>query len=337
MNNLSVKQLAAAIPDNLRFLASLIARKPPTFSSEWASTVEEAFSFYTRTRTVNLLLSYSGRLAEANWPFPAYLDLKKEISQSATERTLRLLKGERWKFDDFRALLTGESFLSTAVFMGLFQSEERRRENISAAMVYFFWRHKKEIFHYWEQSPVLRGKELIIRDIYKTFRKEYWAACLPTTLPLLDHLMREYSQTNDLRVSIQTLSNAFVKAGIFPKDIKPGSAIWHGARNPDQGNTFATSLEEDLRLPGVLLSSFVEFANTYYGWYTTKRPDTPTVLNRHAIMHCASEYWTAENTVKLLTFFDLTLRLAPVLQIVIHGSSAPIVQQNNAEVALGRH
>jgi hypothetical protein len=337
MNNLSVRHLAAAISHHLRFLASLIARKPPIFSSEWASTAEEAFSLYTRTRTVNLLLSFSECLAEANWPFPAYLDLKKETSQSATERTLRLLKGEQWRFDDFRALLTGESVFSTAVSMGLFQSEERRRENISTAMAYFFWRHKKKIFHYWEQSPLLRGKESILKDIQRTFRKKYWAACIPTTLPLLDHLMREYAQTNDLRVSIQTLSEAFKKAEIFPKDIKPEFAIWDGTRNPDQGNTFTASLEEDLRLPGVLLSSFVEFANTYYGWYTEKRSDNPAVLNRHAIMHCASEYWTAENTIKLLTFFDLTLRLAPVLRIVIHGSDTSVIRQNNSEASLDRH
>jgi hypothetical protein len=39
-------------------------------------------------------------------------------------------------------------------------------------------------------------------------------------------------------------------------------------------------------------------------------------------MHCATEYWTPGNAVKLLTFFDLTLRLEKVMKIVIHGQEA---------------
>jgi hypothetical protein len=320
MGNHSVKQLATAIPGNLRLLASLIARKPSTFSPDWASTVDQAFSLYTRTRTVNMVLSNNDLLAEANWPFPAYLDLKKEVDAPSLKR---LLAGKPLPaFRTLYALLARKPLLCATLLLGITQNKEWRRNHISTNMVLFFWVHSKEIFQYWEQSSLLRGKEPIVQDIRRTFRKGYWAACIPTALALLDYLMRKYFQTTKLNVSIQTLRDAFEKARILPKDLKPGYAIWKGAKDPDQGNTFVTSIEEDLRLPGVLLSSFVEFANAYYGWYTVESSNSSSVLNRHAIMHCAADYWTIENTVKLLTFFDLTLRLEPALQVVIHGPSA---------------
>jgi len=141
-------------------------------------------------------------------------------------------------------------------------------------------------------------------------------------LPLLDFLIRAYFGTDQLNVSIQTLRNAFEKASIFPKDLQPGYAVWKGQQNPDEGNNVARSLEDDLRLTGVFLSSFVEFANAYYGWYRTDTNE-PRVLNRHAILHCATDYWTRNYTSKLLTFLDLALRLQRPLEVIIHGAEAP--------------
>jgi hypothetical protein len=150
-----------------------------------------------------------------------------------------------------------------------------------------------------------------------------WAACISTTVPLLDFAMRAYFQTEKLNVSLQVLRDAFFnEAKLKPKDLMPGIAIWAGHVDPERGNTFAKSLNEDLRLPGIYLSSFFEFADRYYGWYSSADGTPCTALNRHAIMHCSSEYWTEPNAVRILTFLDLTLRLELVLKVLIRGEES---------------
>ncbi len=220
-------------------------------------------------------------------------------------------------------IITGRISLnfSLIAFAGL--SNEEQNKHIFRAMRYLFSKHANDIFRYWENAPILKSKFPIIRDIQNTYRKKYWAACIPTTLSLLDYLMRVYFQSDTLNVSVQTLRNAFEKAGLLPKDLKPGYAIWDGTKDSENGNTFFSSTDEDLRLPGVFLSSFVEFANSYYSWAKRDLSSNQSVLNRHTVMHCASEYWTEENCIKILTFFDLGLRLEPALKIIIHGSGIP--------------
>ena len=128
--------------------------------------------------------------------------------------------------------------------------------------------------------------------------------------PLLRH-----RTSND---TIQVLRDAFINvAGLRPQDLMPGFAIWDGQRDPEKGNAFATSVEEDLRLPGVFLSSFFEFADRYYGRYksTTAAPRSP--LNRHAIMHGVPGFRSEANAARILTFVDLTLALEPVFRFCL--------------------
>ena len=305
----AAKNLARVLPSNIRFLSTLIARKPASFTPEWASTPDEAFSLYTNTRTVNLFLSFSDVLAEQNWPFPAYLDLKREQQLLISNEQRRVVRERR------RGPLNWIQRSRDAKIFALASTD---------FMSALFRSHSRRIFEYWNASPLFSNKLPIIRDIEQTYRREYWAACLPTALPLLDFLIRTYFGTDQLDVSIQTLRTGFEKARIPPKDLKPGYAVWEGQRNPDEGNLLARSLDDDLRLPGVLLSSFVKFADAYYAWYKTDASaSVPKVLNRHAILHCATEYWTREYVSKLLTFLDLALRLRRPLEVLIHGAKAP--------------
>jgi len=327
MSPLSIAELKTALPNNLRYLSTLIARKPQEFTEEWAATAEEAFSLYTRTSTVNLILSWNDLLAEQGWPFPAYLNLKEEVDAALP------WPHTRWKL--LRFFITGREFLNGPLLMfGFLPTAEKRELARSAAMTYLFWRYSKRIFRFWRENPLLKGKEPIVDSICVTYRKGLLAACLPTALGLLDFIMRDYFQTDSLRVSLQTLRDAFENAGILPKHLKPGSGVWD--LKDEQGSTILfQTLEQDLRLPGVFLSSFVEFGNFYYAWYTAAS-NSPKSLNRHAIMHCAADYWTASNAAKLLTFLDLTLRLERVLKIVIHGPSAYASRGTITVAALGR-
>lgn len=58
---------------NLIKLKSEIARKPSVYTSDYAISVNESFKKYTRTSTINFILSLSEFLYERNWPFPAYI------------------------------------------------------------------------------------------------------------------------------------------------------------------------------------------------------------------------------------------------------------------------
>jgi hypothetical protein len=186
----------------------------------------------------------------------------------------------------------------------------------------FFRNHSVEIFEYWKTSPLMASKRPILNEVELAYQHENWAVCLPATLPLLDFLIRAYYGVGDGDLSIGTLCSAFKIAKVFPKDLKPGYAVWKGQKSPELGNALARSEEEDLRIVGVFLSSFLEFANIYYGPFKPKA-DVPAVLNRHAILHGRTEYWNCEYTSKILTFFDLTLRLQRPLEVLIHGREAP--------------
>jgi hypothetical protein len=306
----AAEKLASKLPINLRYLSTLIARKPQEFTKEWATTVDESFSLYTRTSTVNLILSWNNILAEMGWPFPSYLNLHKE-----TKIALDPLLQSRWKF--LRFVFACKQFLRGPQLMYAFLFTP---EGIEASMRLLFWRHSKQIFKFWRGHHLLKGKESIVDSIRFTYNKGFFAACLPTLLGLLDFVMRSYFHTDHLNVSLQTLRNAFEKAAILPKHLAPGYGVWNLKKEPESTILFP-SVEQDLRLPGVFLSSFVEFGSSYYAFYLRANSDG-VILNRHAIMHCATEYWTPGNAVKLLTFFDLTLRLEKVMKIVIHGQEA---------------
>ncbi len=308
------KDLARVLRDNIRYLSNLIAREPPSITSDqksassvWASTPEEAFSLYTDTNKVGWVLSFSEILAAQNWPFPAYLDLKHELQLLVSNERRRISReqlGGPWKWLETRRSKKIFALAETDYMSTLFRT------------------HSRKIFEYWKASPLLASKLPILNEIDLAYQRGSWAVCLPAALPLLDFLIREYYAANKHDVSIGTLCAAFKNAKVFPKDLKPGYAVWTGRENPEQGNALARSEDEDLRIIGVFLSSFLEFANIYYAPFKPKS-EIPAVLNRHAILHGRTEYWNCEYVSKMLTFFDLTLRLQLALEVLIHGANAP--------------
>jgi hypothetical protein len=310
-----VGSLAARLPQNISLLARQIARKPANYTRDWAATVDESFFLYTRTSTVNLLLSINETLMAMNWPFPAYVDLRKEVTPqrlSAFGKPLQLLL----------RTLAGDPPVLAGVAMAGWGEGPDHQKLLSSFMTFVFRKNRNKVFDYWRKKRLLKAHKPMLADIEFTYCKHRWAACTPTVLALLDFVIRTYFDTDNLYVSVQTLRRAFEQGGIASKDLKPGFSVWKGNSDPNAGNALAKSLEEDLRLPGILLSSFVEFACKYYAPFTSAPATGVPVLNRHAIMHCALDYWTEDNVVKILTFFDLTLRLEPALRILIHGSSA---------------
>jgi hypothetical protein len=310
----STKALAAALPENIRYLATQIARKPPEYTHEWASTVDEAFSKYTNTRTVNLILSWSNVLAEAGWPFPGFLSLREETAVS------RLPRITKWNI--LCALLRGGPILyAPLIAAAVGANGHARAKSVDGVMTLAFNRHNRRTFNYWLSRRLLRHKATLVRQIRTSYRRGLFATCMPAVLALLDFVIRDYFQSDRLNVSVQTLRDGLTKAGLSSDHLKPGFGVWDLAEQTNE-RPILPSKDSDLRLPGVLLASFVQFASSYYAWYRVAGARSTGMINRHAIMHCATDYWTAPNATKLLTFFDLALRLERPLRILIHGSNA---------------
>ena len=321
MAQLSAKEFGKLLPDRIRLLSGLIARKPKSFSSKWATSPEQAFSLYTRTSTVNLINSCNDVLIHLGWPFPAFVNLQEELGTGRAAIGVGRLRRFWSSTPTLMGVLT-TSFMSM-VSTPFGDSDPKQTEICAAGMVALFNQHSKEIFAALYAAKILESKQRILRDVQEAYRRNLWAACISTTVPILDFITRALFETEDLKVSLQTLRDGFIRyANLRPKDVKPGYPVWEGERDPEKGNSLAKSLGEDLRLPGVYLASFLEFADRYYEWYssTNEKPRTP--LNRHAVMHCGSEYWTETNAVRILTFLHLTVSLEPFLRVLVVGEDA---------------
>lgn len=321
MTKQSTRELGRALPDRLRLLSRLIARKPARYTSRYARSVDESFYLYTNTKRVNATLAMSSVLMQLDWPFPAYLDMEREFRKSARE--LNALLRFKWLAVPYLLVRPSLGAISIASIVADTDEGAPPKAVFDAAIVRIFKRNHASIFDYLASSSVLSSRQPIIRDIQQAYRHKLWAATITTTVPLLDFAMRDYFGTTKLNVTVQVLRDAFIRiAGIQPKDLMPGSAVWDGQKDPSKGNAFAQTLEEDLRLPGVYLASFLEFADQYYEWYTSTDTRPRSSLNRHGIMHCSSEHWSEANAARIITFADLLVRLEKPLKILIQGEAA---------------
>ena len=118
---------------------------------------------------------------------------------------------------------------------------------------------------------------------------------------------------------------AFQIAKLTPESVKPGYGVFFDIDEdnglvPARGVRVADGVEKDLRLPGVYLTSFVDFAFRYYSRHKTA--SNPKEVNRHAVLHGDMNYWSRTQTIKVLMFFDLLIKLEPVLKIIIGTENA---------------
>jgi len=301
---------------NLQTLADQIARKPPQHDPHWAKSITESFTLYTRTSTVNLFVSMCDFLLAHDWPFPAFLDLGVEYHLIA--RDARCF---RWP-PPFQFLFGWRSLSMAAMKLESVPWEEDiKRRVIDALLRRRFRRASKHVFRFWLAHPLLVSRHEYIKDLSKAYRCRLWGVCVPATFPLLDFLMRDLLGTFDITTGVGHVAAAFDSAGITYEAILPGRGVWDAHA---KGNKhLADDLSRDLRLPGIYLASFVHFAQLYYARYTSGTQLPPHILNRHAILHGETASWSKTEAVKLLMFFDLALKLEPVLRIVLAPSPAP--------------
>ena len=284
---------------NLEKLRAAIARKPTVFTPEYAITIDQAFEKYTRTSTINTILSISEVLCMHNWPFPMYaLGSKWWIPRLilAMAPSLLLVKSK-------------ELFMRKDV-----PPSESEQDHVSSIMTRYFFLYKRDILAYWIKHRVFEGKQERVQCIMKCYTSGLWYPCIVSALPLLDHLSRKYSKTQNFDRDITKILATFKAAGLDSKHIKPGYAAWRLAM--ESGEDLSAATEKDLRLVGIMLACFMDFAKEYYAYCRTDK--IRSKLNRHAIIHGSEEsIWTRDNATKILTFLDLMLRLQPAFEILL--------------------
>ncbi|MGD0234040.1 MAG: hypothetical protein ABSC55_05825, partial [Syntrophorhabdales bacterium] len=214
------QELAKDLLDNLKSLADRIARKPPKFDPRWAKTIIEAFSLYTRSSTVNYFVSLGNLLREWGWPFPAYLDLEDEIKHSN-----RAMGFNKWPYP-FLQLFNFIRWRSITILLidlaSIPTTELQRQKYIDWWLLRHFSKASKRVFAFWKLHPLLQSKRQVILDVEKAYNAKLWGTCIPSILPLIDYLMRDFFQTDNLITSIGTLVEAFRIAKLTPESIKPG-------------------------------------------------------------------------------------------------------------------
>ncbi len=313
----SPEELAKELLENLKALADQIERKPSDFDHRWAKSITEAFSLYTRTSTVNYFVALGDGLRRAGWPFPSYLDLEDELHNST--RDMAFVK---WPSPFYQLLGRRSINVRLLNLETLRLPELQRKKLIDQFLSRRFHRAAKGVFAFWRSSPLLKSKKQVISDLEKAYNAKMWGICIPAIFPIIDHLMRDYFQTDDLYTSVDKLVKAFKIANLTPESVKPGYGVFTDIEEavilPAQVRV-ADTVEKDLRLPGVYLTSFVDFASRYYSWHT--KASNPEEVNRHAVLHGDMNYWSGIQTIKVFMFFDLLVKLEPVLRLIIRPAS----------------
>nr|WP_199082919.1 hypothetical protein [Pedobacter sp. ASV19] len=179
-----------------------------------------------------------------------------------------------------------------------------------------------------KHNPHLWDKQKILSDIFGAYRKGFYSATIITLFPLLDHIARRFLKVTKLTKDVKQLCKFFESCGYGaenPEHLMYHTAMVHAmGKQREEFGRFSgwESLnhikETHLGMVGPLLSSFVRFANHYYGYYKDESEST-NQLNRHAILHGSiSEFGSKKNAVKLMTFLFLLLELEPIFDVLLN-------------------
>ncbi|MAT39330.1 MAG: hypothetical protein CL946_06975 [Ectothiorhodospiraceae bacterium] len=282
---------------NFSELSKLIVRKPTQYTPERAIRFRDAFNHYTKTNTIHIISAMSDMLAERGWPYPSFIAREAKNRPEGLLEYINIIEKKREKHK--------------------WSGVEGLYKMVDTAMPIIFDYHKKMIFDCWRTTPILIDKISIISQIQKCYDMKLWIACISTAFPILDYLIRDYFKTTKLDRDINRLLAIFRNAGFTSSKFKPG---FDGYNKSDKTMTVSDFIQQDLRLIGIGLSSFVDTASIYYQYYRKDfmAPESEYPLNRHAVIHSASsDFNTKENAVRLLTFIDLTLELEFAFRILL--------------------
>lgn len=192
MSKSKAEELSKRLYPNLVELADQIARKPIEHNSNWATTIVDAFSLYTRTNTVNQLVASGESFREVNWPFPAFMDIEREIRH--------IQRDFWWLTIPILGRVIGWRSFTIAICR--LNPSTNNQVFVDWLMCRRFNQVSQQIFRYWYNHPLLSVKKKHLNDIFATYRHSLWHACVPALLPQLDFLIRTFLKTEKLTIGV---------------------------------------------------------------------------------------------------------------------------------------
>jgi hypothetical protein len=317
---------------NLNRLREIIPIRPKVYTKDHPISIGEALHKYSNRRSVNGFEICVMNLDKNNWPLPLWFDpnnikvgilnklfYRRQFSSWKTPFT----KNKKFKgFKDF-------DYLWVPVLNEFFFKKDTDTTLAEAFNV-----NKKFVERKLKSNVLLQSKSATIEEIFKTYRKGFWISCINTIFPLLDYITRRLLKTTNLSVDVMKICKLFEQNGFsdetvdylmphvtFVKVMEQVESTGSGNRRLgfiDVINEVKTKTNGyNLSIIGPALSSFLRFANQYYGYYKDDQGDA-CIINRHAILHGAISLSANKiSAIKLITFMYLFLELEPVFKVLL--------------------
>lgn len=292
---------------NLESLRDMIARKPADYipRNDFPMSIGDSFSRYIRTHHVNFILSFSDLLRiEYSWPFPFFV--------------ITLCHSKKWQimtaFPLLAWLYLSVSYKPPGRLGQSAPVNSRIKTNIDQLMVRLVRMSSRPLFQGWLSSSILAEHHQELRELQKVYRKGCWYPTITATFPILDYICRKLLRTENMTKGVGHINKVFSQANISFELLRPGYGAWDYAKSVGADAQELTS--NDLRLVGIALESFLQFASVYYGHHD--QGQGVSVLNRHAVLHGGrGKVWTKEDATRALLFLDLMVRLYPIFDILL--------------------
>ncbi len=310
---------------NLDVLRKHIPQKPKEYTSDHPVTIKEALEKYSNQRSINGIQSLTKLLDEKHWSLPLWIN-PHDIEVGFFNK----LYYKRWFNSTRKAVKKKIKFKGLKDFEYLripFINEYYFKINFDDTIIEAFEVNRKYIEQRLKSNPILVSKKFIIEEIFKTYKKKYWTSCINTLFPLLDFVARKLLKTKNLGVDISKICKLFEQNGfaletadhLMPHITLINASISEKKLSKEEYDILYKKVKDnDFGIIGPALSSFIRFANHYYGYYKEDGVDS-NIINRHAILHGSiNSFGNKTNVVKLITFLFLMLELEPVFKILFN-------------------
>lgn len=295
-------------------------KKPAVYTSKHPVNLKEALFLYANTRTVNGIQASTMSFNQNNWPLLLWVNpfnIKFGFFNKLYYRKWHKSFNSKRKFTGIKNFdYLSIPYINQTSFKKHF--DESILEGFDVNKIYV----QKKL----KSNHLLLSKSLIIDEIFNTFNKQLWTASICTILPILDFLTREILNTKNLSTDMGKISKLFEQNGFSLETVDYLMPHITLVMSSDPEKKLSKKEKDELHekvknnnfgIIGPALSSFLRFANHYYGYYREDIRQN-NIINRHAILHgSTNSFGNKVNTVILITFLFLLLELEPVFNILL--------------------
>jgi len=307
---------------NLDILRRSIPQKPLSYTPDYPKNLKEAIHKYCNQRSVNAVQMATQHFGEQNWPLPLWVD----------PENIRIGFWNKYHYKKFYYSWKNVKPFSMDIYTWYWAPMFRKMFyncNFDDSILQAFESNLRYIQNKLQSNNLLELKKPLIDEVFVTYKRQHYLACISTLFPLLDFISRKFFKTKRLTVDVGVICKLFQQIG-FGLDnfnrLMPHVFMMNTFQqkfekkisHEEYEKQCNSVIENDFGLIGAALSSFLQFANHYYGYYKEDGEES-NIINRHAIIHGSVSYFgNRVNAVKLITFLYLMLELEPALVLLLN-------------------